>query len=365
MLESLAGDEITPYPARHSRWGWLLHAVWRRLLALPTFYKVLVANSGIVVLGAVVGTMLTAARIRAHPQNGGVGLVLAFASAGLLLSVACNALVLRAALAPIHQLERAINSVRTGDRAARVRPSSISDADVARVGETLNALLDELDLSRQRLKDLSGQVLSAQEDERRRISRELHDDTAQSLTSLALVLKTIEDTESHPGLKEQLRDVRREVEQSIEGVRRLARDLRPSTLDDLGLSAAVDWYVQAFSQRTHLTVGYRSDLGGARLPEAVELALYRITQEALTNVVKHAHASEIQVLLTRTPQTVVLRISDNGVGLPGSRDGRPDAAGVGLYGMRERAELIGGHLALRSRHGRGVEIEAEAPLNGG
>ncbi|HVC30361.1 MAG TPA: sensor histidine kinase, partial [Steroidobacteraceae bacterium] len=232
-------------------------------------------------------------------------------------------------------------------------------------GETLNALLDELDLSRRRLKDLSGQVLSAQEDERRRISRELHDDTAQSLTSLALVLKTIEDTEDHPAVKEQLRDVRREVEQSIEGVRRLARDLRPSTLDDLGLSAAVDWYVQALSQRTHLKVRYRSDLGGARLPEAVELALYRITQEALTNVVKHARASEIRVHLTRTAATVVLQIFDDGIGLPESQDGHADTSGVGLYGMRERAELIGGRLSLRSRAGCGVEIEAEAPLNGG
>jgi two-component system sensor histidine kinase UhpB len=364
MFNSLSGDQAT-FPAEQR--GWILRPrlAGRWLLTLPTFYKVLVANSSIVVLGAIAGTMLTAERVRAHPNSGGMLLVLAFASAGLLLSVACNALVLRAALAPIHQLERAINAVRAGDRAARVRPSTITDADVARVGETLNALLDELELSRRRLKDLSGQVLSAQEDERRRISRELHDDTAQSLTSLALVLKTVEDTEDHPALKEQLRDVRREVEQSIEGVRRLARDLRPSTLDDLGLSAAVDWYVQAFSQRTRLAVHYRSDLGAARLPEAIELALYRIAQEALTNIVKHARASEVQVLLTRTPQTVILRISDNGVGFPNSPDGRSEAAGVGLYGMRERAELIGGRLRLHSGPARGVEIEAEAPLNGG
>ena len=347
------------------RRGSRLRTLGRWLLALPTFYKVLIANSAIVVLGAIAGTLLTAEQARTHPHSGGLSLVFAFATVGLLLSVACNAVVLRAALAPIHQLERAINAVRAGDRAARVRPSTISDADVARVGETLNALLDELDLSRRRLKDLSGQVLSAQEDERRRISRELHDDTAQSLTSLALVLKTIEDTENHPALKEQLRDVRREVEQSIEGVRRLARDLRPSTLDDLGLSAAVDWYVQALSQRAQFTVRYRSDLGDARLPEAIELALYRIAQESFTNVVKHARASEVRVLLTRTPATVVLRISDDGVGLPAAQDGRPDASGVGLYGMRERAELIGGRLSLRSRPGRGVEIEADAPLSGG
>lgn len=336
----------------------------RWLLAVPTFYKVLIANTGLVVFGALIGAILTAERVRADPHAVDASLVLLFAGAGALLSVICNAVVLRAALAPIHQLERTINAVRSGDLRARMRPSIVTDADVVRVGETLNALLDELDLSRQRLRHLSAKVLSAQEDERRRISRELHDDTAQSLTSLALVLKTVEDTEDHPALREQLREVRREVESSIEGVRRLARDLRPSTLDDLGLPAAVDWYVQAFSSRTGIEVDFRSHLGAARLPEAVELSLYRIVQEALTNVVKHAQASRASVLLTRTPKSVVLRISDDGAGLP-VEPGRPsEPAGVGLYGMRERAELIGGRLSLRSSPGHGLEVEAEAPLHG-
>ncbi|MGI8551603.1 MAG: sensor histidine kinase, partial [Dehalococcoidia bacterium] len=278
MFNSAQGNHSSPFSAPvdpPTHWRPRLRRGYGRLLALPTFYKVLVANSAIVVFGAIVGTMLTAERVRTHPHAGGASLVLAFAAAGTFLSVFCNALVLRAALSPIHQLERTINAVRRGDRQARVRPSMVSDVDVVRVGETLNALLDELDLSRQRLRDLSAKVLSAQEEERRRISRELHDDTAQSLTSLALVLKTVEDTEDHPALRAQLREVRHEVERSTEGVRRLARDLRPSTLDDLGLAAALDWYVQAFSKRTGIPVRLLTDLAATRLPEAVELALYR------------------------------------------------------------------------------------------
>lgn len=346
--------------------GWKRPAAARQaLLRLPTFYKVLIANSAIVVLGATAGTMMTAERVRADPHGAAAALVLAFAGIGTLLSILCNAAVLRAALAPIHQLERTINAVRGGDLGARVQHLAISDEDIARVGETLNALLDELAVSRRRLRDLSAQVLSAQEDERRRISRELHDDTAQSLTSLALVLKAVEDTESHPALRAQLREVRHEVERGIEGVRRLARDLRPSTLDDLGLAAAVDWYVQAFRKRTGMTVEYDSELGDARLSEAVELALYRIVQEALTNVVKHAHASVVRVALSRTQEVVTVRIADDGVGVAVRADENAQTAGVGLYGMRERAELIGGHLSLHSVPGRGVTIEVTAPLYGG
>src|SRR5581483_5194178 len=123
-----------------------------------------------------------------------------------------------------------------------------------RVGETLNGMLDELAKVRDRLRTLSAGVIDAQEEERRRISRELHDDTAQSLTSLLLYAKALEQGEERPEVRKALAEIRDAVGKSLEGIRRLARELRPSALDDLGLAAALDWHVQEFSRRTGIAV---------------------------------------------------------------------------------------------------------------
>src|SRR5205823_3095553 len=159
---------------------------------------VLVANSAIVVLGALAGTAITAARVRANPSVSVGELMTAFVLGGIVISLAVNALVLSAVFAPLRRIERTIQSVRAGRTSARVPAGGLSDLEIERLGETLNAMLDELERARERQTALASQVISAQEEERRRVARELHDDTAQSLTSLLLYAKALEQGKLRP-----------------------------------------------------------------------------------------------------------------------------------------------------------------------
>jgi len=337
-------------PARAER-------VRRRLLRLPTFYKVLIANSAIVVFGALAGTAITAARVRAHPGASLISLMAVFVLAGIVISVLVNMLVLRAALAPLHRLERTIEAVRAGNLRCRVPSGALTDAEFERVSETFNAMLDELESVRDSQAQLAAQVITAQEEERRRIARELHDDTAQALTSLLLYAKALEEGEERPAVRRALAEIREEVGRSLETIRRMARELRPSALDDLGLVAALDAHIAEFSRRTGIEVHFTHDGAQQRLPPPVELALFRVAQEALTNVAKHAQATSVNVRFSASECLAVLVVSDNGRGFD------PEAVGdgVGLYSMRERMALVGGVLRIASG-AQGTEVRAEVPL---
>ncbi len=332
-------------------------AAKRYLLALPIFYKVLIANSLIVVLGALFGTAVTAARVRANPGVAVGELMTVFVSAGIVVSLLVNAVVLRAAFAPLHRIERTIQAVRAGRTSSRVQTSALTDLQIERLGETMNAMLDELEQARERQAALAIQVISAQEEERRRISRELHDDTAQSLTSLLLYAKALEQGERRPEVRGTLAEIRDEVGRSLESVRRMARELRPSALDDLGLAAALDWHIQEFTRRTGIPVRFENGCTLDRLPPALELAFFRVAQEALTNVAKHAAAAEISVRVFCSDHLAGLAVRDSGHGF----DVTATPAGVGLYSMRERIGLVSGVLTIRSTSA-GTEVLAEVPI---
>ncbi|MHB8574660.1 MAG: sensor histidine kinase [Dehalococcoidia bacterium] len=350
-----ASSRLQPRRSRRSR----PELLRRRLFGLPIFYKVLIANSAIVALGALAGTAITASRVRAAPGVSIADLMATFVAAGIVISLAVNAVVLRAAFAPLRRIERTIQAVRGGRTSARVQAGTLTDLEIERLGETLNAMLDELQHARERQALLASQVISAQEEERRRISRELHDDTAQSLTSLLLYAKALEQDETRPEVRQALAEIREEVGRSLEGIRRLARELRPSALDDLGLPAALDWHVQEFSRRTGVKVQFANACAADRLSPAIELALFRVAQEALTNAAKHAHASQAWVRFACSDMLASLSVRDDGAGF----DVAATPAGVGLYSMRERMALVRGVLTISSS-GAGTEIRAEAPLDG-
>jgi signal transduction histidine kinase len=212
-----------------------------------------------------------------------------------------------------------------------------------------------VDLSQRIARDAFRRVVDAQETERRRLARELHDETGQALTSILLGLKALEES-ADPGAVGQLRQL---VVGTLQDVRRLAVELRPPVLDDFGLDAALERLTSSFSEQTGMPVRFESNLGDVRLPEEVETALYRIVQEALTNVVKHAQAQSVSVVLSRNGDSAVAFVEDDGQGFDPKR-ARPD--GFGVEGMRERVALLDGHLRLESRPGGGTTIVAEVPL---
>jgi PAS domain S-box-containing protein len=250
-----------------------------------------------------------------------------------------------------------------------VSGAGLTEADVPAVTTFANQaaialenarLLEQVQAGRERLRRLAQQLVSAQEDERHRLSRELHDQAGQALTALNIHLDLIRsDLPVESGsLRQRLREGAALTETIMEQLRSLARDLRPPALDALGLSYALEGYCRDFASRTQLPVHYV----GAELPdlpEAVDICLYRFLQEALTNASKHAHANQVSVALRSDAEAVSLLVEDDGQGFE-VKAGM--ASGIGLLGMQERLEPVGGRLEIQSRPGQGTRLTAWVPL---
>jgi len=258
---------------------------------------------------------------------------------------------------PLVVRERAIGVIMAVDRLGSDPRFSDEDLRLAEAFAARAAVA--VDQSEKVARDALRRVVSAQELERRRLSRELHDETGQSLTSVLLGLKAIEEAPGSERAREEAVRVRELVTQTLHDVRRLSVELRPKALDDFGLVPALQRLAQGFSEQTGIKVEVASTLGERRLPSEVETALYRIVQEALTNVVKHARASNVSVLVTRRDGRVSAVIEDDGRGFNAGAD---RTEGLGLVGMEERVALLNGKLIVESTEGVGTTVVAEVPL---
>jgi signal transduction histidine kinase len=206
-------------------------------------------------------------------------------------------------------------------------------------------------------RDALRRVVAAQELERRRLARELHDETGQALTSILLGLKPLEEALQKEENRAAIADLRGLVVATLQDVRRLAVELRPKVLDDFGLVPALERLTELFAEQTGITVDLESRAGVERLPAEVETAIYRIVQESLTNVVKHAHAKRVSVLVTRKAGALTAVVEDDGRGF----DATSSADGFGLEGMRERVALLDGRLVVESGEA-GTTLVAEVPV---
>lgn len=216
-----------------------------------------------------------------------------------------------------------------------------------------------VDLSERIERNAFRRIVEAQELERRRLARELHDETGQALTSILLGLKGLDDSVEGTDERAAVAGLRELVVATLQDVRRLAVELRPKVLDDFGLVPALERLTESFADQTGIDVRFESGLAEARLAPEIETALYRIVQESLTNVVKHAYAHLVSIVLTRKPDAIALVIEDDGTGFD---PGRTREGGFGLEGMRERVGLLEGKLQIESREGAGTTIVAEVPL---
>ncbi len=271
---------------------------------------------------------------------------------------------------PIRRLRDGARAVQAGDLNQRV-PVDRTD-EIGELAVSFNTMTEELARSRGELERkeemrarLLEQVITAQEDERKRIARELHDETSQALTSLMVGLKVLEQRPDLAETHEALADLRALTGKTLDAVHNLALQLRPSVLDDLGLAPAVDRMVAEY-QRTHgIEVTFETNLRiGPRLPATIETALYRIAQEALTNVARHAKARSVSVLLEARRGSVTLIVEDDGCGFVAAS--RLAEAGdnrcLGVFGMHERANLVGGTLTIESTPGSGTTVFVAVPL---
>ncbi len=231
-------------------------------------------------------------------------------------------------------------------------------------------LLDAVMKHRKDLRKLSTQLLNAQEGERRRLSRELHDEIGQALTMMSINLAAIEKelpSELAPAIRERLAEATSLVNQTLEQIRELSLDLRPSTLDELGLVPTLRWYVNRYARRLNIEVELEAIDFEERLTPEMETALYRVVQEALTNVARHAQASRVHVRLERKESAVVALINDNGKGFAAEKIMGSEAPehGAGLLGIRERVASLGGSFSIQSGPGRGTRLTIEIPLHWG
>jgi signal transduction histidine kinase len=216
-----------------------------------------------------------------------------------------------------------------------------------------------VDLADRVARDSLRRVVEGQELERAHLARELHDETGQALTSILLGLKQVEEAKSPEDARQAAAALRGQIVDTLQNVRRLAVELRPSALDDFGLAAALERLAEAFGEQSGIQVDVQANLDSERLPEEVETALYRIVQEALTNVAKHAGATRVSIVVTRRATAVTAVIEDDGKGFGAS--GR-SGDGLGLVGMKERVGLLVGRLAIESTEGTGTTLVAEVPV---
>lgn len=240
---------------------------------------------------------------------------------------------------------------------------------VMRAGEPVGMQAIVRDVTEQRrmqenLRYYVSQVLQAQESERLRIARELHDDTAQALTGISRRLDMLASAskEIPPEIAGRLEELREQTDTVLDGVRRFSQDLRPPVLDDLGLLPALKWLVIALEEQDGIASNIRMLGEPRRLPHETELALFRIAQEALNNVRKHAQASAVELIVDFRDHQLRLAVADNGKGFDVPQSKSAAASGkLGLIGMEERARLLGGTLEIRSRPGEGTTIEVSVP----
>lgn len=257
---------------------------------------------------------------------------------------------------PMLTRDEAIGVIHAVDKLVPDRRFTNEDRRLAEIFAARAAVA--VDQSRRIERDAFGRMVEAQELERRRLARELHDETGQALTSILLGLRGLEGKEGE-ALSEATAGLRELVVETLNDVRRLAVELRPTALDDFGLVPALERLATSFSEQTGIAVDLQSGLReNERLPSEVETVLYRIVQEALTNVVKHAHAEHVSIVLTHKDGAVNAVIEDNGRGF------RPDAndGGLGLIGMRERVMLVDGRLEIESSE-TGTTLVVEVPLH--
>jgi signal transduction histidine kinase len=285
-------------------------------------------------------------------------IILGLALAGSLIA---NVVLVILALRPLEDLEATAERVWKGDLSARVPPSLLADGDIARVGGTLNVLLEGLTSDRARMRELAAEVIRAGDAERAAIARELHDSTAQSLAALLLELRALTEKLEAADQLAALERIRRVAAGVLEDVRLLAHTVHPRVLEDLGLVAALEHLVREAQSRTNVQLRMHADRPTVQVSTEVGSTLYRVAQEALNNAVRHARATEVTIQARVEGRSARVEISDDGDGFD-VEDAERRRPGMGLFAMRERMGLIGGTLAVVSRHREGTRVIATAPL---
>lgn len=342
---------------------WRLLSGWLRNWRLSLFEKVILVNSIMLICEALAGLWITNHHLEVHHYL----IDTSFIVVATLFSLSINIFLLRASFRPLFNLLTTIRAVSAGKTHARAKMTT-SDEEIGELARAFNSMLDRLEKAQREQTKL---ILQAQEEERRRIALELHDEAGQNLTALLIHTEVLAqnvqelapsafDRETQQHLMADLQQLTQLAQHTLENIRVMAQQLRPSVLDDLGLLAAFRWLVEDSQQRLHLTVTLtiQDDPCWQQLPANYETSLFRIAQESLTNIARHAQATQATITLQAQPKYLSLTIYDNGRGYVEISP----STGSGIPGMRERARMLRGLLSVTSQPGEGTTVQARLPL---
>jgi two-component system sensor histidine kinase UhpB len=313
---------------------------------MPFAWRIFVVNAAILIVAA--AALAFSPATVSFPIALTEGIVLTI---GLVAILVVNLFLIRRSFAPLERLTRLMRRVDLLQPGQRVDVSG--PEEVRELGAVFNEMLDRLERERH---ESGWDALKAQEEERRRVAQELHDEVGQALTAVMLQIGRVAK-KAPDELSEEIYETLETTRASLDDVRRIAKQLRPEALDDLGLVPALNALATTFAERTGLRIRRRLPAGAPALGKEDELVLFRVAQEGLTNAARHAQTDTVDLTLEETGAGIVLRIRDYGVGL----DGAP--VGSGLRGMRERALLVGADLSIRTAPGGGTEVTRALPLD--
>lgn len=331
------------------------------LLGVRLFYKILAANGLILLAALVMDTVLTVHLLHGSPRASATDLAVVLSLVGVVVSVVVNVVILHLALRPLRELEDAASRVSGGDLGARVEETRLADRDLARLIVTFNSMLDGLVRYRERLRRIARRALHAAEAERQRISRELHDDTAQRIAGTMVKLRAVRASPDEAHREVVLNELRAELADTVEHVREVAQGLRPPSMDLLGITSALRTYTRKVTEGADLQLHGEIATFDGRLSEEGSLALYRIIQAALANVVRHSEAHSVTVHVEDAGSWVRAIVEDDGRGFQLER-AFASGESLGLLGMEERAAYVGGHVSVRSTPGKGTRVDIEIPV---
>ncbi len=334
-----------------------------RLKRAPILVRIVIGNAVIILLGAVVGTLLT------HfltSNSATLWHFVIFASIGIIISLGLDFVIVQLSLQPLRELRQIVKRIQVGQAEVRQLALEDTDPDIFSLTTALNALITQLEASNQQLRLLSERAINAQEEERKRISRSLHDDTGQSLSTLIINLERLEQRlpAGSDELVDQLSMIRQMASESLDCLRGIIYDLRPAILDDLGLLPAIRWYARTNLEAAGINVTLESPDNIPDLSQPLTITLFRIAQEGVTNIIRHSHARNANISFAMHGDEINMKLHDDGQGF---KPGQLEPAAIdmqhwGLVGIQERIDLVGGRMSITSDPEHGTTLLVSAPI---